>query len=121
MGAPVVHFEILTAGDGSQLKDFYAKAFDWNIDSSNPMNYGVVNTGSDRGIQGGVSGTDQGGNTVIFYIGVDELEPALKKIEELGGKTVMEPMEIPNMVTFAQFQDPAGNVLGLVKSVPDQS
>jgi predicted enzyme related to lactoylglutathione lyase len=39
----------------------------------------------------------------------------LKKIESLGGKTVVPTTEIPNMVTFALFKDPEGNMVGLVK------
>jgi predicted enzyme related to lactoylglutathione lyase len=42
----------------------------------------------------------------------------LRKAERLGGKTVMPPTEIPNMVTFAMFADPDGNVIGLVKAEP---
>lgn len=34
----------------------------------------------------------------------------------MGGKTVVPVTEIPDMVTFAQFADPEGNVVGLVKS-----
>jgi uncharacterized protein len=41
MGRPVVHFEIM-GRDGEALKRFYGELFDWRIDSSNPMNYGLV-------------------------------------------------------------------------------
>jgi hypothetical protein len=40
----------------------------------------------------------------------------LKKIESLGGKTLVPPTEIPEQVTFAFFADPEGHVVGLVKS-----
>jgi predicted enzyme related to lactoylglutathione lyase len=46
---------------------------------------------------------------------VDDLAACLKKAESMGGKTVVPPTEIPDMVTFAQFQDPEGNIVGLVK------
>ena len=39
-----------------------------------------------------------------------------KEVIDLGGKTVVPETEIPNMVTFALFADPEGNVVGLVKS-----
>jgi predicted enzyme related to lactoylglutathione lyase len=32
----------------------------------------------------------------------------------------MPVTEIPGMVTFAQFADPEGNIVGLVKSEPEQ-
>jgi uncharacterized protein len=41
MGPPVVHFEIL-ARDEEKLKGYYAELFDWEIDSANPMGYGLI-------------------------------------------------------------------------------
>ena len=38
-------------------------------------------------------------------------------IEAAGGRTVMPVTEIPGTVTLAQFQDPAGNMVGIIKSV----
>jgi predicted enzyme related to lactoylglutathione lyase len=34
----------------------------------------------------------------------------------MGGKVIMPPTEIPGSVTMAQFQDPEGNLIGLIKS-----
>jgi hypothetical protein len=50
MANPVVHFEIV-GKDQEALKDVYRQTFDWEIDSNNPVNYGMVNTGV--GIGGG--------------------------------------------------------------------
>jgi hypothetical protein len=33
----------------------------------------------------------------------------------MGGKTVVPVTEIPNVVTFALFQDPEGNMVGIIK------
>lgn len=110
----VVHFEI-TGKDGKKLQDFYSGVFGWKIDASNPMNYGIVE-GGDGGIGGGISGGDGQRNQVTFYVEVDEPQAYLNKIESKGGKTVMPVTEIPGMVIFAQFADPEGNVVGIVKS-----
>jgi predicted enzyme related to lactoylglutathione lyase len=45
-----------------------------------------------------------------------DLQAYLDRIEQLGGKTVVPVTEIPGLVTFAQFADPEGNVVGLVKA-----
>ena len=50
-----------------------------------------------------------------FYIGVDDAEGALKQVEQLGGKTIQPPVQVPGGVTFALFADPEGHVVGLVK------
>ena len=48
--------------DGDKLRAYYSDLFEWEIDASNPMNYGVVaregNTNPD-GI--GIGGTSEGG------------------------------------------------------------
>jgi hypothetical protein len=46
---------------------------------------------------------------------VDDLQGYLDKAEQSGGRTVVPVTEIPNMVTFAQFADPEGNVVGIVE------
>lgn len=112
MGKPVVHFEI-SGKDAKKLQEFYGSIFDWHIDANNPMNYGVVDTHG-GGINGGIAAA-QGPNQVTFYIEVDDPQAYLNRIESAGGKTLVPVTEIPNMVTFAQFADPEGNVVGLVK------
>jgi hypothetical protein len=41
MGQPVVHFEI-AGKDGDKLRGYYGELFGWEIDSDNPMSYGLV-------------------------------------------------------------------------------
>lgn len=115
MASPVVHFEIL-GKDGSKLQQFYGNLFDWKINADNPMKYGLVEGAGANSIGGGI-GTGQEGASgmVTVYIQVQDLQAYLKKAETLGGKTVVPPTEIPGCVTFAMFQDPEGNTIGLVK------
>jgi len=114
MGRPVVHFEI-TGKDAKKLHDFYGSLFDWQIEADNPMNYGLVDTRSERTTIGGGIGSGDGPSQVTFYIEVDDPQAYLNKIEAKGGRTIVPVTEIPGMVTFAQFADPEGNVVGLVK------
>ena len=109
----VVHFEVC-GGDGKQLQDFYSALFDWTVDASNPMQYGLVSD-AEAGIGGGICKA-QGKPIVTFYVAVPDLAAALKRAESLGGKTVMSPMQVPNGPEIAQFSDPDGNVIGLLKA-----
>ncbi len=111
MPNPVVHFEIKGANK-AKLQDFYRTAFGWNVNAENPMGYGMVDN-QGEGIGGGVDGDAPG---VTIYIQVDDPAAYLEKVKGLGGKVVMDVTEIPNMVTMAQFSDPEGNVIGLVKA-----
>jgi uncharacterized protein len=59
MGQPVVHFEII-GKDGEKLQSYYSELFGWEIDSNNPMKYGIVPregnvTPEGIGIGGGVA------------------------------------------------------------------
>jgi predicted enzyme related to lactoylglutathione lyase len=120
MGQPVVHFEVV-GKDGEKLKGYYSELFGWEIDSNNPMNYGVVprdgNTNAEgAGIGGGVFGSpgDYEGH-VTFYVEVPDVEAALAKAESLGGKRLMGPDEVPGAgITLGQFTDPEGHMIGVV-------
>ena len=115
MGQPVVHFEI-AGRDGKRLQDFYARLFDWKTEVDPAMNYGLVETGGEGGINGGIMQT-QGDVPpyLTFYVAVDDLQAYLGKAESLGGRTVVPPTPIPNVGAFAMFHDPEGNLVGLFK------
>jgi len=115
MANPVVHFEV-TGKDGKKLQNFYSSTFGWKVNADNPMDYGIVDAAdTGGGIGGGISAGDGGSTSVTFYISVDDPDAYLKKVEAAGGKTIMPVTEIPGMVILAQFADPEGNVVGLVK------
>ena len=115
MPNPVVHFEIRSTG-ADKLQKFYTDLFEWHIDASNPMGYGLVDTHTETGINGGISATNGEPNMVSFYVEVEDIEAKLKEAEELGASVVMPVTTIPGMVTFAMFSDPEGNCIGLVSS-----
>jgi len=115
MANAVVHFEIV-GPDGEALQKYYADLFGWQIDANNPMKYGMVQPIA-PGIGGGVGPSQDGSAMVTFYVESDDLKASLDKAESLGGKRVMEPMDIPDGPAIAMFADPQGNVVGLVKGM----
>jgi uncharacterized protein len=105
----------ISGKDHKGLQDFYSKMFDWKVDASNPMEYGMVE-GSEVGLGGGIGGTPDGANAhVTIYIEVDDLQAALDKAVSLGGQIANPPMEVPGGPALAHFLDPAGNFVGLMK------
>jgi predicted enzyme related to lactoylglutathione lyase len=123
MGRPVVHFEVL-GKDGPRLWNFYSELFGWQIDTSNPMQYGIVsreeNTNSDGiGIGGGV-GVVPGeySGHVTFYVEVPDVEAALAHAEKIGGTRLMGPEQVPGGPEIGQFADPEGHVIGVLKEPP---
>jgi predicted enzyme related to lactoylglutathione lyase len=114
MGSPVVHFEIM-GGNGPALSSFYAELFGWGTQLMPGLNYTVVDTMAGSGINGGIGTTPDGGHRVLFYAAVPDLKATLDQVEARGGKTVLPVSEIPGIVTLAQFSDPQGNVVGIIK------
>ena len=110
MGAPVVHFEIY-GKDAARLRSFYSDLFGWEIHADNPANYGIVHTNAgDTAIGGGIA---EGDPRVNIVVDVDDLQKYLDTAVSMGAEVMTPVTEIPDMVTWAEFRDPAGNVIGI--------
>ena len=113
MADEVVHFEV-HGKDAAKLRAFYASLFGWKIDTNNPMQYGIVSA-EPGGIGGGIAQSPTA-PMVTFYVAVEEPARALAQAKALGGKTLMEPHQIPGGPLIAMFADPEGNPIGLLKA-----
>ena len=51
-------------------------------------------------------------DTVLFFVGVQDVSAALAKAEELGGSVVQPAREVPG-VTFGVLSDPLGHKIGV--------
>lgn len=122
MGQPVVHFEIV-GRDAEKLQRYYSDLFGWEIDSDNPMSYGIVQREGNVspegiGIGGGVAAGPEGySGHVTFYVGVPDVEAALAEAERLGGSRVMGPERVMEQVEIGLFSDPEGHMIGVVKPI----
>jgi predicted enzyme related to lactoylglutathione lyase len=115
MGDPVVHFEIV-GKDPQALQRFYNDAFGWRMEGGLPT-YRMAYTDGEGGIDGGVGAAPDGAaSRVTIYVQVNDLDAALRKIEGLGGRRVVEPTDVPDGPIFALFTDPAGNLVGLLQA-----
>lgn len=112
---PVVYFEV-AGNDVSKLKGFYEQLFGWKTQSVPELGYTMIEK-EKHGIAGGIGPTPDGGaGHVTFYVSTDNPQATLDKAEQLGGKTIMPVMELPQ-VTIALFADPEGHVIGLAKGM----
>jgi predicted enzyme related to lactoylglutathione lyase len=116
MANPVTHFEVL-GEDAAALQRFYGEAFGWQMQDVMDGAYYMANPGVPNAINGGVGSAQGGPGHVTFYVEVDDPAAALEKIAQLGGRTVQEPMDVPNGPTIALFADPEGHIVGLVKGM----
>ena len=113
-GRPVVHIEIPTK-DPKASGDFYKQMFAWDIQTmAEPAPYTMFHAENTGGGFTEVGEQTKVGD-VLVYILSDNLEADLKKIESLGGKTVMPKMVVGGFGEMAVFTDPTGNRVALWK------
>jgi predicted enzyme related to lactoylglutathione lyase len=112
----VVHWEFWSE-DPARTSGFYEKVFDWDIQHVAEVNYHLVDTGGEGGINGGIMKPQKGPwpGKLALYIDVDDLDAYAKRIRDAGGKIVVDKMEVPGVGHLLLFEDPDGRVLGLWK------
>jgi uncharacterized protein len=120
MAGRVVHFEI-PHDDAERARAFYGKAFGWQLMPMPEMGYTIVMSGpsgeqgpSEPGfINGGMMQREDPFTAPNIVIDVDNLEDALKAVNEAGGSTVVERQPVGDMGFSAYFKDSEGNLIGL--------
>ena len=125
MSGRVVHFEI-PYDDGTRAGAFYEKAFGWQLMPMPEMGYTLVMSGpsGDQGptepgfINGGMMQREGHFTAPNLVIDVDNLEDALKAVNEAGGSTVSEREAVGDMGFTAYFKDSEGNLVGLWETAP---
>src|SRR5690349_16270628 len=113
---PIVHIEI-PASDPQALGDFYKNTFGWNLNLDPTFNYlQFAGEGGPGGAFVGNSGEMWAGtspNSPIFYLGTDDLEGDIAKVEAAGCTVMVSKMEIPGVGWMGMFRDPSGNHVGI--------
>jgi predicted enzyme related to lactoylglutathione lyase len=113
---PVVFFEI-HARDQQTMAEFYREMFEWNIGPGNIPGFLSIEHGigaPPEGLSGVIApATHESG--VSLVIQVADLKDSLLHAEELGGKVLMQPIDVPQGPTVARIADPEGNVVTLVQ------
>jgi predicted enzyme related to lactoylglutathione lyase len=111
MGSPVVHFEI-GCKDRERTDAFYTQLFGWKTQAFGPAT--MIDTGAGTGVNGHITALGhEPHHYTLFYVQVDDIPAYLKRAEELGGKTLIPPTEVPGQGRFAWMTDLDGNTVGL--------
>lgn len=125
MSGRVVHFEI-PADDTDRAQKFYREAFGWSINAAPGMDYALLGTvpvteqgepTEPGGINGGMMRREGVWAHPIITIEVDDIEAALKRVEELGGTVARGSLPVGPIGFAAYFTDTEGNLMGLFQPV----
>ena len=121
----VVHFEI-PADDLERARKFYTSVFGWKMDSVPEMEYILIGTiqvdekgmpTEPGGINGGMMKRQSPLNSPVITIDVQNMEDAMIKVKQMGGKTIREKMQVGDMGYAAYFKDTEGNIIGLWQKI----
>ena len=114
--------ELLTT-DQSGAFAFYGALFGWEKLGEHDL--GSMGTyllfGRDGAQLGGMFATPKEHGTPpawLYYVSVDDLDAAVAKLKELGGKVMNGPMPIPGGARIAQVVDPQGAAFALHEAPP---
>ena len=118
-------------------KQFYTTLFGWETDeemlmkvresigdeeSIYALGYAVIKVDGDPvGSLAGMPPECQGMPAWGVYVTVDDVDAIAGRVEELGGKLLRPPADIPNVGRFCVIQDPQGAALCAITYVKKES
>ena len=115
MAHPIVHAEIRST-DPDATRKFFADLL--GVDVIRTKARSPATRSSTLGCPGAlytaISPLQGGVDLVTFFIAVDDVDSAVSRARELGGRVIQEPQHVPG-VAFALIADPQGHVVGLTK------
>lgn len=119
-GRPV-WYELLTK-DVDAAKKFYTKVVGWSTKpfDGSPQPYDMwVRQGGEP--VGGVMTIPEGMNWPphwVMYVTVPNIDQAIAKVQQLGGKTLSPPIDVPNVGRMRTMLDPQGAMFSLLEPAP---
>lgn len=109
----VAHWQLISR-DPARTAAFYGDLFSWTVSDDNGMGYRTIGTGG--GVDGGVwPSPPDGPEAVQLYIEVPDIDAALARALELGGRVLMPVQTLPDGDMMALAMDPLGRPFGLMK------
>lgn len=106
--------------DGAGAKAFYAAVFGWMAEDQQmgPMTYTMMKNSEGANVGGMMQMSAEWGNVPsnwMPYTWVADCDATAAKAEELGGKLIEKPMDVPGVGRMAIVQDPQGAVSAIIR------
>jgi uncharacterized protein len=109
MAGRLVHFE-LPADDTARARDFWSSLFGWSFQGwEGPIEYHMTE-GVEPG--GAIYPSQEGERGPIVYFAVDDIDEALARVRDLGGKAD-DKRPIPGIGWTSRAEDTEGNRFSL--------
>jgi predicted enzyme related to lactoylglutathione lyase len=116
-----VDYFAINADDVPRARKFYAAVFGWSFEPWGPPGFYLIETSKDGpSIRGALQERRElvRDQKMVGYectISVPNIDQAIRAIEANGGTIAAPKYHIPTVGTVAYFQDPDGNVAGIIQ------
>jgi predicted enzyme related to lactoylglutathione lyase len=116
-----VDYFAINADDVPRARRFYEAVFGWTFEPWGPPGFYLIETSTDAtAIRGALQERrelvrDQKTVTFECTVSVPDIDKAIRAIEANGGTIAAPKFHIPSVGTVAYFQDPEGNVAGIIQ------
>jgi uncharacterized protein len=87
MSHPVIHAEIRSQ-DPDATRAFFSELFGWQYSEGAFPGYTFVDPGIEGALPTAIGPLQGGADSVLFFVGVEDVEATLARAEQLGGKTI---------------------------------
>jgi len=118
--AGVFVWDELGTHDAESTQRFYEQVFGWTTSDMGPEygGYRIFNRG-ETGIAGFMTLTEDHIPSQWYpYVAVDDPDATIAKATELGGSTLVGPMDVPKVGRIGILRDPQGATFGIIKPDP---
>jgi predicted enzyme related to lactoylglutathione lyase len=109
----------LTSTDPARAAKFYEHLLGWTVhevDMGPGGTYRLFKHG-ERQVGGGMAAPPGVPSHWLVYVGAENIDATVARIPELGGKVIVPPTTVPDMVRFAVAMDPQGAAFGVLKGL----
>lgn len=115
MRNPVVQWQLITRNP-DRLAQFYSGLFGWEVNADNALGYRIVDTGTERGINGGIWPAPPAAPSFAqLFIEVEDVAATVESAVALGARILVPPQTLPDGDELAILHDPEGISFGVVR------
>lgn len=106
----------LVTTDLDAATKFYGELFGWtHRDNPGPMGSYRMFSHGETMAAGAIAGPPGLPSSWLVYVAVDDADASAKKVTELGGKIIVPPTTVPDMLRFACAFDSGGAAFGMLQ------
>ena len=102
--------------DLAEAKIWYSAVFDQKPYYDKPFYVGFEIEGFELGLVPADETEPAGPGGVVAYWGVDDINAALARLQQLGGRLDVAIIDVDDDIKVATVLDPSGNVFGIIEN-----